>query len=204
MAVMLNQISDLATAKRPPKRVGRGVASGRGKTCGRGHKGQKARSGVALGGFEGGQMPINRRLPKRGFTNVFRRHYALVNLGGVQQAIDGKKLDPSQPIDGKALIASGLVSRTGDGIRLLADGEIKSKVTIHVAGASAKAKEMVEAKGGTVVVATSSKPKPKSKAKAKPDAKPEAKAKPEAETEAAGDGKDATRKPDADKAGGDK
>ena len=148
----LNQISDNRLSQRPPKRVGRGSGSGYGKTCGRGNKGQKSRAGVSLAGFEGGQMPINRRLPKRGFTNIFRKRYAVVNTGRLQKAVDAKKLDASQPIDSTALVASGLVTRPGDGIRLLGDGEISTAITLHVAGASAKAKQAIEAKGGKLVL----------------------------------------------------
>lgn len=168
----LNQISDQSGARRLPKRVGRGTGSGRGTTCGRGNKGQKSRSGTALGGFEGGQMPINRRLPKRGFNNIFRKQYAVLNLGRLQKAIDNKKLDASQPIDTKALVKSGLVTRPGDGIRLLADGEVTTAITLHVAGASAKAKQAIEAKGGSLVV--SQPPKSQAKPQAKPEAKPQA------------------------------
>ena len=148
----LNTIRENDGATRNSKRVGRGVGSGRGKTSGSGHKGQKARSGVAINGFEGGQMPINRRLPKRGFNNIFRRRYAIVNLGDIQSVIDNGKLDAKKDIDATALIASGLVTHPRDGIRLLGNGELKAKVTIHVAGASASARTAVEAAGGSLVV----------------------------------------------------
>ena len=183
----LNQISDQSGARRLPKRVGRGTGSGRGTTCGRGNKGQKSRSGTALGGFEGGQMPINRRLPKRGFNNIFRKQYAVLNLGRLQKAIDNKKLDASQPIDTKALVRSGLVTRPGDGIRLLADGAVTTAITLHVAGASAKAKQAIEAKGGSLVL--SQPPKIKAKPEAKPQAKPQQESQAEAKTESKPDSK---------------
>ena len=169
----LNQISDQNGARRLPKRVGRGTGSGRGTTCGRGTKGQKSRSGTALGGFEGGQMPINRRLPKRGFNNIFRKQYAVLNLGRLQKAIDNKKLDASQPIDSKALVKSGLVTRPRHGIRLLADGEVTTAITLHVAGASAKAKQAIEAKGGSLVVSQPPKSQAKPKQESQPESNPE-------------------------------
>jgi large subunit ribosomal protein L15 len=148
----LHEIKDNDGARKTGKRLGRGIGSGKGKTSGSGHKGQKARSGVAINGFEGGQMPINRRLPKRGFNNIFRRRYAIVNLGDIQSVIDNGKLDAKKNIDATALIASGLVTHPRDGIRLLGNGELKAKVTIHVAGASASARAAVEAAGGSLVV----------------------------------------------------
>ena len=146
----LNEISDNPGATKNRKRVGRGIGSGTGKTSGSGHKGQKARSGVSINGFEGGQMPIHRRLPKRGFTNIFRKQYVEVNLGRLQAAIDAGKLDAKKAIDAEALIAAGLVRRELDGIRLLAKGELKAKVEITVAGASKPAVEAVEKAGGKV------------------------------------------------------
>ena len=148
----LNDIKDNIGARKTGKRLGRGIGSGKGKTSGSGHKGQKARSGVAINGFEGGQMPINRRLPKRGFNNIFRRRFAIINIGGLQKAIDEGKLDIKKAIDSAALVASGMVTNPRDGIRLLGQGEIKAKVTIHVAGISGSAKEAVEKAGGSVVV----------------------------------------------------
>ncbi len=150
----LNEIRDNEGARKKRTRVGRGAASGKGKTAGRGQKGQKSRTGVALNGFEGGQMPLYRRLPKRGFNNPFRKQYAVVNLGRLQQAIEAKKLDAKGTIDGAALQAAGLVSKLGDGIRLLAKGELSAKVTIEVAGASAAAVAAVEKAGGKVVVSS--------------------------------------------------
>ena len=150
----LNEIRDNEGARKKRTRVGRGAASGKGRTAGRGQKGQKSRTGVALNGFEGGQMPLYRRLPKRGFNNPFRKQYAVVNLGRLQQAIDAKKLDAKGTIDGAALQAAGVVGKLGDGIRLLAKGELTAKVTVEVAGASAAAVAAVEKAGGKVVVSS--------------------------------------------------
>jgi len=148
----LNELSDNPGATSPRKRVGRGTGSGLGKTSGKGHKGQKARSGVAINGFEGGQMPIYRRLPKRGFTNLFRKQYGVINLDRLQAAIEAGKVDAGQPITGAALVAAGVVKEAKDGVRLLAKGELKSKVEIHVAGASKAAVAAVEKAGGSVVL----------------------------------------------------
>jgi large subunit ribosomal protein L15 len=146
----LNDLRDNAGARLKSKRLGRGIGSGKGKTSGKGVKGQKAREGVALNGFEGGQLPIYRRLPKRGFHNLFRKVYAPVNLGKLDAAIAEGKLDGSQPITEAVLIAAGLCRGDKDGIRLLANGEIKRALTITVSGASAAAKAAVEQMGGTV------------------------------------------------------
>jgi len=149
----LNELSDNNGARRDRKRVGRGTGSGKGRTAGRGMKGQKSRSGVAIKGFEGGQMPLYRRVPKRGFKNPFRKDFAVVNLGRLQEAIDSKKLDAGKPVDATMLIEAGLVGRrVGSGVRLLAKGELKTKITIHVAGASKAAIEAVEKSGGKVVL----------------------------------------------------
>ncbi|HEX9646936.1 MAG TPA: 50S ribosomal protein L15 [Alphaproteobacteria bacterium] len=148
----LNQIQDKGGARRDRVRVGRGSASGKGRTAGRGMKGQKSRSGVALGGFEGGQMPLNRRLPKRGFRNTFSKTYATVNVGRLQQAVDAGKLDPKAPIDAGVLKAAGVIRRPLDGVRLLGKGELKAKLTIEVAGASKGAVAAVEKAGGKVVI----------------------------------------------------
>ena len=148
----LHELSDRPGARHNSKRVGRGIGSGKGKTAGRGHKGQKSRAGATVKGFEGGQMPLYRRVPKRGFTNIFRKCYAEVNVGRLQQAIDDKKIDAKTTIDGEALVASGVVRRLHDGVRLLAKGELSAKVTIEVAGASKAAIELVEKAGGKVVV----------------------------------------------------
>src|SRR5919198_2905406 len=130
----LNQLSDNPGARKSRIRVGRGIGSGKGKTAGRGGKGQTARTGVAIKGFEGGQMPLHRRLPKRGFNNIFRLDLVEVNLGRLQAAIEAKRLDASQTVNGAAMIAAGLVSRVRDGVRLLGKGELKTKLTIEVAG----------------------------------------------------------------------
>ena len=145
----LNEIRDNEGASKDRIRVGRGIGSGKGKTGGRGVKGQKARSGVAINGFEGGQMPIYRRLPKRGFNNIFGSEYAVVSLGRIQTAIDAKKLDASATIDA-ALKAAGVIRRAKDGVRILADGELKAKVAFEVAGASKPAIEKIEKAGGSI------------------------------------------------------
>ena len=147
----LNEIRDNPGARLKFKRLGRGIGSGKGKTSGKGVKGQKARSGVALNGFEGGQMPIYRRLPKRGFHNLFRKVYAPINLGDLAKAIEAGKLDAAQPITEDTLRAAGMVSgRKVAGVRLLAMGEIGRAITITVSGASAAAKAAVEQAGGSV------------------------------------------------------
>ena len=156
----LNEIRDNGGARRNRKRVGRGTGSGTGKTSGRGHKGQKSRSGVSINGFEGGQMPITRRLPKRGFTNIFRKRYDVVNVGLIQEAIDAKRLDAGKTIDAAALNAAGLVGKPRDGVRLLGHGEITAKVTVEVAGASAGALAAVEKAGGSVTVLAPKKEEP--------------------------------------------
>ena len=149
----LNAISDNPGATKNRKRVGRGIGSGTGKTSGSGHKGQKARSGVSINGFEGGQMPIHRRLPKRGFTNIFRKKYVEVNLGRLQTAIDAGKLDASKPVDSAALLGAGVISKPRDGVRILAKGDLKTKkIEIHAAGASKAAIAAVEASGGKIVI----------------------------------------------------
>jgi len=149
----LNDIRDNAGARHRRIRVGRGIGSGKGKTSGRGQKGQKSRSGVAVKGFEGGQMPLHMRLPKRGFTNAkFAKDYAEVNLGMVQKAIDAGKLDISGTVDHAVLKAAGLARGGKDGVRLLAKGELTAKVAFNVAGASKGAVAAVEKAGGSVTV----------------------------------------------------
>lgn len=148
----LNELSDVAGATHSRKRVGRGIGSGSGKTAGRGVKGQKSRSGVAINGFEGGQMPLYRRLPKRGFTNIFAKNYNTVSVGRLQAAIDAGKLDASGAIDVDALKAAGLVRRSKDGVRLLGDGEITAALTISAVGASKSAIEKIEKAGGSVTL----------------------------------------------------
>ena len=146
----LNEIADNEGARKGRMRVGRGIGSGKGKTSGRGVKGQKARTGVAIKGFEGGQMPLHRRIPKRGFLPPHQKLWRLVNLGRLQKAIDENKLDAGKPIDAAAMQAAGLFKRAGDGVRLLGKGEIKTKIEIKVAGASASAIAAVEKAGGKV------------------------------------------------------
>jgi ribosomal protein L15, bacterial/organelle len=147
----LNEIRDNEGARKSRTRVGRGIGSGKGKTGGRGVKGQKSRTGVAIKGFEGGQMPIYRRLPKRGFNNKnFRTEYAVVNIGRLQKAIDNGKIDAKKPINAEVLQEAGLVTKLKAGVRLLAKGELKAKVTIEVARASGSAVEAVEKAGGTI------------------------------------------------------
>jgi large subunit ribosomal protein L15 len=146
----LNELRDNPGARLKSKRLGRGIGSGKGKTSGKGHKGQSAREGVALNGFEGGQLPIYRRLPKRGFHNLFRKEYAPVNLGALDAAIEAGKIDGSQPITEAMLIAAGLASDDKHGVRLLADGKINRAISITVSGASATAKAAVEQAGGSV------------------------------------------------------
>ena len=148
----LNELRDNPGATKKRKRVGRGPGSGTGTTAGRGMKGQKSRSGVALKGFEGGQMPLYRRLPKRGFNNIFAKNFRVVNIGRLQQAIDAGRLDAGKPIDTAVLVAAGLVKSPRDGIRLLAKGELKTKVEITVAGASKSAIAAVEKAGGSVTL----------------------------------------------------
>ena len=148
----LNEIRDNPGARRGKKRLGRGIGSGLGKTSGRGVKGQKARTGVRIKGFEGGQMPLHRRLPKRGFKNLFRKHFQIVNLGRIQAAIDAGRLDAAADVTGAALQAAGLVRHADQPIRLLGKGELKAKLTIDVAGASASAVAAVEQAGGKVVL----------------------------------------------------
>ncbi|MEH0075309.1 50S ribosomal protein L15 [Pannonibacter sp. Pt2] len=148
----LNDLRDNPGSVKERTRVGRGIGSGKGKTGGRGVKGQKSRSGVAIKGFEGGQMPLHRRLPKRGFTNIFAKDFNIVSLGRVQVALDEGKLDAKASITVEALKAAGIVKRVKDGVRLLADGELKAAVTFEVAGASKTAVEAVEKAGGKVVI----------------------------------------------------
>ncbi|MBM3544786.1 MAG: 50S ribosomal protein L15 [Alphaproteobacteria bacterium] len=148
----LNEIGDRPGATKPRKRRGRGIGSGLGKTSGKGTKGQKSRSGVAIKGFEGGQMPLHRRLPKRGFNNIFTKHFNEVNLGKVQSAIDAGRIDAKNPITVEALLAAGLIRRVHDGVRLLGTGEIKTTLAFEVTGASAGAIKAVEAKGGSVTL----------------------------------------------------
>ena len=146
----LTEIADNAGSRKKRMRVGRGIGSGKGKTSGRGGKGQTARSGVRIKGFEGGQMPLHRRLPKRGFNNVFRVEYSEVNLDRLQQAIDAKQLDAGAVINAEALVKAGVLKRALAGVRLLGRGEIKAKVNVEVHGASKSAIAAVEKAGGSV------------------------------------------------------
>ena len=148
----LSDIADNAGSRKKRMRVGRGIGSGKGKTSGRGGKGQTARSGVRIKGFEGGQMPLHRRLPKRGFNNVFRVEYSEVNLDRLQQAIDAKTLDAGSVINAEALVKAGVLRRAKGGVRLLGRGEIKAKVNVEVYGASKSAIEAVEKAGGSVKI----------------------------------------------------
>jgi large subunit ribosomal protein L15 len=154
----LNEISDNPGAIKTRKRIGRGIGSGKGKTGGRGGKGQTARSGVAINGFEGGQMPLHRRLPKRGFTNIFRKDYVEVSLDRIAAAIEAGVLDASKTIDAEALKAAGVIRRVKDGVRLLGGAEPKAKLSLDVAGASRPAVAAVEKAGGTVTVAKAAEP----------------------------------------------
>lgn len=158
----LNELHDNEGAARKKKRVARGPGSGKGKTAGRGIKGQSSRSGVALGGYEGGQMPLYRRLPKRGFTKPNAKNYAVVNLGLIEKFIGLGKLDAKSEITEDALVAAGLTSSKRDGIRILAKGTITTKVTLNVTGASAAAVEAVAAAGGALNVAAALPPHGKS------------------------------------------
>ncbi len=146
----LDQLRDNPGARKTRIRVGRGIGSGKGKTGGRGGKGQTARTGVAINGFEGGQMPLYRRLPKRGFNNIFALDFVEVNTGRLQQAIDAGRLDAGKPVDAAALRAAGLIGRPRDGVRLLGQGELKAKLSIEVAGASKSAIAAVEKAGGSI------------------------------------------------------
>jgi large subunit ribosomal protein L15 len=148
----LNELTPSPGSRTARKRVGRGIGSGTGKTAGRGHKGQRARAGSATRTFEGGQMPIYRRLPKRGFKNPFRKVYAPVNLDRLQAAVDGGRLDPARPVDLLALRAAGLISKRLDGVRLLARGELTTALTIEVDSASRTAIAAVEKAGGKLTL----------------------------------------------------
>ncbi len=146
----LNDLRDMDGATHSRKRLGRGIGSGSGKTAGRGGKGQKARSGVAINGVEGGQMPLYRRLPKRGFNNLFGKSFAVVSLARIQAAVDAKKLDAKETVTAEALVAAGVIRRVKDGVRVLSDGELKAKLAFDVAGASKAAIEKIEKAGGSV------------------------------------------------------
>ncbi len=146
----LNDIHDNPGSSKSRMRVGRGIGSGKGKTCGRGVKGQKARTGVAIKGFEGGQMPLHRRLPKRGFWNPFATNYNEVNIGRIQDAVNAGKLDPETIVTNETLIASGVISKPRDGVKILGVGELTAKLTFEVAAASKSAVAAIEAAGGSI------------------------------------------------------
>ena len=148
----LSDLRDRPGSRKSRRRIGRGIGSGKGKTGGRGVKGQKARAGVAIKGFEGGQMPLHRRLPKRGFNNIFRKALNEINLDRIQDAIDAKTLDAAATINAETLVKSGVLRRAKDGVRLLGRGEIKARLTIEVHGASKSAVAAVEKAGGTVTI----------------------------------------------------
>ena len=152
----LNEIADNDGARRRRKRVGRGIGSGTGKTAARGHKGQKSRSGVSLLGFEGGQMPLYRRLPKGGFTNIFRKNYRVVNIGRIQSAIDNGKLDAGKIVTEQTLIEGGVIKSMRDGVRILGKGELKSKIEVVVSGASKGAVDAIEGVGGKITISAHS------------------------------------------------
>ena len=171
----LNEIKDNEGSKKVRVRIGRGIGSGVGKTGGRGGKGQTARSGVRIGGFEGGQMPLHRRLPKRGFNSMATDRFNEVNLGRIQAAIDSGRLDADKPIDSATLLAAGIIRRQLDGVRLLAKGELKSKAAFTVRGASASAVEAVTKAGGTVTVLKAPNQAHLDKAQAKSEARAKAK-----------------------------
>lgn len=161
----LNELNpnDGATSNR--KRVGRGIGSGKGKTCGVGQKGQKGRSGVAIKGFEGGQMPLYQRLPKRGFKNKFGKNFATVSLGRLQQAIDKKLIDGKGTLDEDALVAAKVITRKKDGVRLIATGELKTALQLKISGATENAAKAVEKAGGKVEIIEAKKPAPRTKGK---------------------------------------
>ena len=148
----LNELRDNPGARKGRVRVGRGIGSGLGKTAGRGQKGQKSRSGVSVWGFEGGQMPLHMRLPKRGFNNIFAKDYAEVNVGAIQKAIDAGKLDAKGLLDHDALKAAGLARGGKDGVRVLGKGELKAKLSLKIAGASKGAREAIEKAGGSIEI----------------------------------------------------
>ena len=148
----LNEINDNLGSTKSRKRIGRGIGSGKGKTSGKGHKGQKSRSGVSIKGFEGGQMPIHRRLPKRGFTNINRINYTELNLDNIQRLVDNKKIDPKKTISYKTLFDLGLVKSKKAKIKLLGKGDIKVKIDIEVSAFSKSAKDSVEKIGGSVII----------------------------------------------------
>jgi len=193
----LNELRDRPGATKPKKRLGRGPGSGLGKTSGRGMKGQKSRSGVAIKGFEGGQMPLHRRLPKRGFNNIFSKDFNEVNVGRVQSAIDAGKLDAKKTITVEALLAAGVIRRVRDGVRLLGKGELKTKIAFELTGASSGAVKIVEASGGTLKLTPMPRRAPKPEGEGKPKKARTAKAK--SDSKAAAPKKAEAKKPRAKK-----
>ena len=193
----LNELRDRPGATKPKKRLGRGPGSGLGKTSGRGMKGQKSRSGVAIKGFEGGQMPLHRRLPKRGFNNIFSKDFNEVNVGRVQSAIDAGKLDAKKTITVEALLAAGVIRRARDGVRLLGKGELKTKIAFELTGASSGAVKIVEASGGTLKLTPMPRRAPKPEGEGKPKKARTAKAK--SDSKAAAPKKAEAKKPRAKK-----
>ncbi len=202
----LNEIRDNPGARRSKIRICRGIGSGKGKTGGRGGKGQTARTGVAINGFEGGQMPIYRRLPKRGFTNIFALKFVEVNIGRLQQAIEAGKIDIKKTINGEALVGAGLIRRVHDGVRLLGKGDIKSKISIEVCGATKSAIAAVEKAGGSVMISEKSEVSAKDSKRSKKDVNMETKAPEKAlNKEAKAPAKEAkAEKPEAEKKPEDK
>ena len=154
----LNELRDNPNARKTRTRVGRGIGSGKGKTAGRGHKGQKSRSGVAIKGFEGGQMPIHRRLPKRGFRNINRVPFTELNLSKIEEMIVAKKIDPKNTINLEALLEIGVIKKISAKVKILAKGSIKSKINIEVSAVSSKAKEAIEQLGGSITLIKKKKP----------------------------------------------
>ncbi len=167
----LNEIKDQEGSSKSRRRVGRGIGSSKGKTAGRGVKGQKSRSGVAINGYEGGQMPIYMRLPKRGFSNTkFTKNFVTVSVGRLQEAVDAKKLDAKKAVTTEALVEAGVVRRARDGVRILSDGELKAKLNCEVAGASKAAVEKIGKAGGSVKIIAVAEPADKKPAAKKADA----------------------------------
>ncbi len=148
----LNELKNVNSSSKLKKRIGRGIGSGTGKTSGKGHKGQKSRSGVAIKGFEGGQMPIHRRLPKRGFTNIFRNEYIPINLDTVQKLIDKKVLPLNKPIDSKSFLKVGLIKKSNSRVKILGNGKLNDKIEIFASKFSASAKNLIEKNGGKAVI----------------------------------------------------
>jgi large subunit ribosomal protein L15 len=192
----LNELAGRPGSRRPRMRVGRGIGSGKGKTAGRGVKGQKSRAGVAIKGFEGGQMPLHRRLPKRGFNNIFATRLGEVNLGRVQTALDAGVLSAAEPITAEAMVKAGLLRRKHDGVRLLGGGELKTKASFVVYGASKSAIAAVEKTGGSVQVLHTRPEQPKPEEKPWQKKLKELEAKPEKQEQKPQEKKAAERKPE--------